>query len=73
MFMNTLHTSCDVAGALVKLGAASGGFIPDTKMHSPRYLSPELKLVGPDQTTKFELLAEKADKPKITGHYVRDQ
>ena len=69
--MDPLHgySSCEVADALIKLGVANGGYIPDILQYSPRPDVSIPRVCGPAYTV---LMVEAADKesPKPSQHFV---
>ncbi|KAK7057228.1 4-hydroxy-4-methyl-2-oxoglutarate aldolase [Favolaschia claudopus] len=59
-------STCELSDALVKLGIASGGYIPGLSVFSP---SPAGKICGPAYTVKM-VLASDNFAPKLSEHFV---
>nr|XP_031863206.1 uncharacterized protein CI109_001078 [Kwoniella shandongensis]KAA5530278.1 hypothetical protein CI109_001078 [Kwoniella shandongensis] len=60
-------TTCEISDALIKLGIASGGHIPDMNLYSPSNES--VKVIGPAFTVKMVRWDDK-ESPKPEHHFV---
>ena len=62
-------SSCEISDALVKLGVASGGHIPDITMFSPSRDAENVKICGPAYTVKM-VHASDRQSPSPSVHFV---
>lgn len=62
-------SSCEISDALVKLGVASGGHIPDITMFSPSRDAENVKICGPAYTVKMVHATDKQS-PSPPVHFV---
>ncbi|ORY34073.1 ribonuclease E inhibitor RraA/Dimethylmenaquinone methyltransferase [Naematelia encephala] len=62
-------SACEISDALLKLGAANGGLLPDLKMYSPDLEAGPHKIVGRVFTVKM-VLASDTTSPKPDAHFV---
>ncbi|KAF5662957.1 dlpA-like protein [Fusarium heterosporum] len=63
------YTTCDVSDALLKIGLAHGGFLPNISMWSPLRQEGDAKLIGPAYTVKF-VRSNYTSTPKPKEHYI---
>lgn len=62
-------SSCEISDALVKLGVASGGHIPDITMFSPSRDAENVRICGPAYTVKMVHAIDKQS-PSPPVHFV---
>ncbi|KAG0050781.1 hypothetical protein BGZ83_004442 [Gryganskiella cystojenkinii] len=63
------YASCDVADALLVLGVANAGYIPDLHLWSPQYKAGNTRIFGPAYTVKMVPASDNVS-PKPDQHFV---
>lgn len=61
-------STCEISDALIKLGVAHGGLIPDIQMFSPSTSGPT-RVAGPAYTVQM-VLGTDTTAPKLSAHFV---